>query len=156
MCSIFQRWVDEYLHWNASQFNGVDRVWIPSKHLWIPDIFISNLYVIFWTVRTLSCAPDIKHIHIHVHRQHQSPEASWPIVDHAQSVIVLIRITREREEGEGKGRKGAGAIIPYYARWRNVPRCQSQDCQCGPENTKLCKNTKRSCIPGIFNLPANL
>jgi len=43
VCVIWQRWVDDYLQWNASKFNGVDRIWIPSEQLWIPDIFISNL-----------------------------------------------------------------------------------------------------------------
>ena len=42
-CLWFQRWKDEYLTWNPSDYGGVTDIWIPAIHIWVPDIFINNL-----------------------------------------------------------------------------------------------------------------
>lgn len=42
---FFQRWIDEYLRWNATDFGGVQQIWIPAPQIWTPDIFINNLWV---------------------------------------------------------------------------------------------------------------
>jgi len=31
--------------WNASEFGGVDKLYVPVSKLWIPDIILSNKYV---------------------------------------------------------------------------------------------------------------
>lgn len=38
-----QRWMDEYLRWNTSDYSGLEDIWIPAMHIWTPDIFINNL-----------------------------------------------------------------------------------------------------------------
>lgn len=43
-----KRWIDEYLNWNVTEFGGVREIWIPTVHIWTPDVFISNLYVEFF------------------------------------------------------------------------------------------------------------
>ena len=37
----FQRWKDEYLKWNITEFPDVDRLHLPVRSIWRPDI---NLY----------------------------------------------------------------------------------------------------------------
>ena len=41
--SAVQRWMDEYLVWEPSDYGGVDMIWIPAMQIWTPDIFINNL-----------------------------------------------------------------------------------------------------------------
>ena len=42
---MLQRWFDEYLTWNASEYGGVDTIRVPADKIWTPDLFISNLLV---------------------------------------------------------------------------------------------------------------
>ncbi|ELT91201.1 hypothetical protein CAPTEDRAFT_23741, partial [Capitella teleta] len=37
-----QRWKDEYLTWNASEFGNVGTIRVPSNRIWTPDLVISN------------------------------------------------------------------------------------------------------------------
>lgn len=37
------QWIDEYIHWNASDFEDVIMVRIPSVKIWQPDIFLYNM-----------------------------------------------------------------------------------------------------------------
>ena len=41
--ACIQRWMDEYLVWEQSDYGGVDMIWIPAMQIWTPDIFINNL-----------------------------------------------------------------------------------------------------------------
>ena len=41
----FQRWYDEYLTWNATEFDDVKTIRIPANQIWTPDLVIQNLYV---------------------------------------------------------------------------------------------------------------
>uniref|UniRef100_A0A914UIH7 Uncharacterized protein n=1 Tax=Plectus sambesii TaxID=2011161 RepID=A0A914UIH7_9BILA len=36
-------WVDEFLHWNSTDFDGMDELLIPISRIWLPDITIDNL-----------------------------------------------------------------------------------------------------------------
>jgi len=40
---VVQRWIDEYLKWNSSEYENLQDIWIPAIHIWTPDIFINNL-----------------------------------------------------------------------------------------------------------------
>ena len=40
-----QRWVDEYLTWDPSDFGGVKSVRLSPNRVWIPDIMLYNTYV---------------------------------------------------------------------------------------------------------------
>ena len=35
-------WKDEYLKWDAKQFSGIDKVFIPPNRIWTPDICLYN------------------------------------------------------------------------------------------------------------------
>ncbi|XP_056134059.1 neuronal acetylcholine receptor subunit beta-4 [Lampris incognitus] len=37
-----QKWVDYRLSWDPSKFEGIDRIRIPSRHIWLPDIVLYN------------------------------------------------------------------------------------------------------------------
>ncbi|UJR10381.1 hypothetical protein I4U23_014586 [Adineta vaga] len=37
-----QEWVDEFLQWNPKDFNGIHRLNLPSKLIWLPDIVLYN------------------------------------------------------------------------------------------------------------------
>lgn len=37
-----QKWKDEYLTWNASEFGDVTAIRVPASSIWTPDIVISN------------------------------------------------------------------------------------------------------------------
>ena len=37
------KWKDEFLSWNASQAQGIDKVRVDVDNIWIPDIDVYNL-----------------------------------------------------------------------------------------------------------------
>ncbi|CAF1588990.1 unnamed protein product [Rotaria magnacalcarata] len=37
-----QEWYDEFLQWNPADFNGIHRLNLPSKLIWLPDIVLYN------------------------------------------------------------------------------------------------------------------
>lgn len=39
---LTQHWVDYRLSWNPSQYEGIDKLRIPSRHIWLPDIVLYN------------------------------------------------------------------------------------------------------------------
>jgi len=38
-----QKWTDEFLKWNISDFDEVKAIRIPSNQIWTPDLVIQNL-----------------------------------------------------------------------------------------------------------------
>lgn len=38
-----QKWEDPTLAWNASDFEGMTKTWLPIENIWIPDIIIFNM-----------------------------------------------------------------------------------------------------------------
>lgn len=37
-----QRWVDYKLRWDPDEYGGVEMLYIPSEHIWLPDIVLYN------------------------------------------------------------------------------------------------------------------
>ena len=37
-----KEWYDNNLSWNPEEYGGVDRIYIPSKLIWLPDIVLYN------------------------------------------------------------------------------------------------------------------
>jgi len=42
---VTQKWRDYRLTWNASEFGGVDKLYVPVSRLWLPDVTLWNKYV---------------------------------------------------------------------------------------------------------------
>ncbi|CAH1785741.1 unnamed protein product [Owenia fusiformis] len=42
LLSIRQRWNDEYLSWNESDYGGLKSIRLPANQIWTPDLVISN------------------------------------------------------------------------------------------------------------------
>lgn len=41
-----KEWYDYNLKWNPAEYGGVDRLYVPSELIWLPDIVLYNKYVI--------------------------------------------------------------------------------------------------------------
>lgn len=39
---VEQKWVDYKLRWNPDDYGGVDKLYVPSEHIWLPDIVLFN------------------------------------------------------------------------------------------------------------------
>uniref|UniRef100_A0A3B3WZG6 Cholinergic receptor, nicotinic, beta 4 (neuronal) n=1 Tax=Poecilia mexicana TaxID=48701 RepID=A0A3B3WZG6_9TELE len=39
---LTQHWVDYRLSWDPSKYEGIDKIRIPSRHVWLPDIVLYN------------------------------------------------------------------------------------------------------------------
>lgn len=37
-----QHWVDYRLSWDPAEYEGIDKLRIPSRHVWLPDIVLYN------------------------------------------------------------------------------------------------------------------
>lgn len=37
-----QHWVDYRLSWDPAKYEGIDKLRIPSRHIWLPDIVLYN------------------------------------------------------------------------------------------------------------------
>lgn len=42
---LTKEWYDYNLKWKPHEYGGVDRLYIPSKLIWLPDIVLYNKYV---------------------------------------------------------------------------------------------------------------
>ncbi|XP_037782073.1 neuronal acetylcholine receptor subunit alpha-10-like [Penaeus monodon] len=38
----WQEWVDELLHWDPSEYNGLETIRLPCERIWLPDIVLYN------------------------------------------------------------------------------------------------------------------
>jgi hypothetical protein len=41
----FQEWYDVKFSWDPSEYGGVTEIYVPSEHIWLPDIILYNKYV---------------------------------------------------------------------------------------------------------------
>ncbi|XP_048825557.1 neuronal acetylcholine receptor subunit beta-4-like [Brienomyrus brachyistius] len=39
---LTQNWIDYRLSWDPSKYDGIDKIRIPSRHIWLPDIVLYN------------------------------------------------------------------------------------------------------------------
>lgn len=39
---LFQKWFDYKLQWNPEDYGGVEMLYVPSEHIWLPDIVLYN------------------------------------------------------------------------------------------------------------------
>ncbi|XP_043189759.1 acetylcholine receptor subunit beta-like 2 isoform X4 [Amphibalanus amphitrite] len=39
---VQQKWFDYKLSWNPADYGGVDKLYVPSEHIWLPDIVLFN------------------------------------------------------------------------------------------------------------------
>lgn len=39
---MFQKWFDYKLQWNPDDYGGVEMLYVPSEHIWLPDIVLYN------------------------------------------------------------------------------------------------------------------
>ena len=39
---LFQKWTDEYLQWDPSEYGDISTVKLPSDRIWMPDIELYN------------------------------------------------------------------------------------------------------------------
>lgn len=37
-----QKWYDYKLRWDPKQYGGVEMLYVPSEHIWLPDIVLFN------------------------------------------------------------------------------------------------------------------
>lgn len=45
-CSVlFQEWVDHKFRWDPAEYGGVTELYVPSEHIWLPDIVLYNKWV---------------------------------------------------------------------------------------------------------------
>lgn len=38
----FQKWNDYKLRWDPMEYGGVEMLYVPSEHIWLPDIVLFN------------------------------------------------------------------------------------------------------------------
>lgn len=41
-----QKWTDYKLSWDPMEYGGVEMLYVPSEHIWLPDIVLFNKYVL--------------------------------------------------------------------------------------------------------------
>ena len=41
ICAL-QKWIDYKLRWDPDEYGGVDMLYVPSQHIWLPDIVLFN------------------------------------------------------------------------------------------------------------------
>ena len=46
---VSQEWIDYKLVWNPTMYSGVDRLYVPSEEIWLPDIVLYNKQVFIRT-----------------------------------------------------------------------------------------------------------
>uniref|UniRef100_A0A914X9A5 Uncharacterized protein n=1 Tax=Plectus sambesii TaxID=2011161 RepID=A0A914X9A5_9BILA len=51
---FYMEWKDEFLHWNSSEFGGMEELLVPSSDIWYPDVIVYN------TISIQSHLPEIK------------------------------------------------------------------------------------------------
>ena len=42
LCCKLQKWIDYKLRWDPDEYGGVDMLYVPSQHIWLPDIVLFN------------------------------------------------------------------------------------------------------------------
>ena len=39
---VFQEWKDYKFTWDPAEYGGVTELYVPSEHIWLPDIILYN------------------------------------------------------------------------------------------------------------------
>lgn len=39
---FLQKWLDYKLRWDPEDYGGVEMLYVPSQHIWLPDIVLFN------------------------------------------------------------------------------------------------------------------
>ena len=39
---VFQEWKDYKFSWDPAEYGGVTELYVPSEHIWLPDIILYN------------------------------------------------------------------------------------------------------------------
>ena len=39
---VLKKWENPSLRWNKSEFDGIDRIFVEPKRVWVPDILLYN------------------------------------------------------------------------------------------------------------------
>jgi hypothetical protein len=43
--SLFQFWTDEFLSWDPGEYDGLDKVVLTDKEIWLPDTILVDRYM---------------------------------------------------------------------------------------------------------------
>ena len=46
-CLSAQEWIDGKFRWEPAEYGGITELYVPSEHIWLPDIVLYNKYVSF-------------------------------------------------------------------------------------------------------------
>lgn len=49
-----QKWFDYKLQWDPEEYGGVEMLYVPSEHIWLPDIVLYNNWDGNYEVITIS------------------------------------------------------------------------------------------------------
>ncbi|CAG0894178.1 unnamed protein product [Darwinula stevensoni] len=49
---VEQQWIDYKLSWDPNEYGGVQMLYVPSEHIWLPDIVLYNKYESFFAIIT--------------------------------------------------------------------------------------------------------
>lgn len=60
--SPVQEWPDHKLQWDPKQYGGVDRLYVPSEEIWLPDIVLYNKWVAWgnWFLLNPICRSEVQ------------------------------------------------------------------------------------------------
>ncbi|KAI4461319.1 neurotransmitter gated ion channel [Holotrichia oblita] len=49
--NLLQEWTDHKFMWDPAEYGGVTELYVPSEHIWLPDIVLYNKYVYLTAIR---------------------------------------------------------------------------------------------------------
>lgn len=56
-----QEWQDHKFRWDPSEYGGMKELYVPSEHIWLPDIVLYNKYVSHLTNSTFNSNEKLLH-----------------------------------------------------------------------------------------------
>ena len=53
---MWQRWTDDYLEWEPSEYGGVREIIVPPSKIWLPDFGIANrsVHAVFCSLKRIT------------------------------------------------------------------------------------------------------
>ena len=65
---FFQMWTNPFLQWNPEDYEGIDRILVDPRTIWVPDIVLENklVYLYFFTERYSLRGYQYSGIHTHL------------------------------------------------------------------------------------------
>ena len=53
---FFQMWTNPFLQWNPQDYEGIDRILVDPRTIWVPDIVLENkLVYLYFLLRGIAC-----------------------------------------------------------------------------------------------------